>query len=968
MVEIPGNAGESQGMNNVPRVMNPYRGTALQYREKWFKGVLALPFKEKEAPETGFTGKRAPYPTLDEIKKWCEDGKKHNICIRLAGVDDKYELIGIDVDDYIKGGKKKDGYAQLQKFEKELGPLPQTWTSSARTDGHSGIRYFRVPRGYAFKGKLDKDIEIIQKSHRYAIVWPSIHPEGGLYWWFGPGVALTKEGRNEWDGQIPLAREFPLLPDSWFKYLSSNGTLAVEDEIIDVDSAVQEIYDWATATFHKADCNHADFEDDGKGNKIPVECSEATGCADFTMPCELMRSKLEKHKKLIEDEATSHDKLTNAHWNLLHLAFEGHLGWNVAVNELEEHFENVTMDRGKRGLSEVHGEIFRSRIQALRQIKGKSDERTKIGAKAVDTLCTKVGICGTKGASSGTSNRHLSSVDVGNAVGHGVDDGNSSSVDGNNSGNNEPPDELDDIPKGALKGIEDYETNDDGNGAHFCDYFSSLASGPSFRFAEGFGWIVWHEGSGDGVGRYPHWQTDELGNQQIRRMWHKVKQRQLAYVNALKADLDNEITMAVAQGAPMSGGNAPVSLVVARTKYQKWSKWAELSGNNRQAENALKASTSINGVSISVNSLDQNPLLLGVANGVVELDRDEVRLRNAELSDFITLNTNVAWEEPTKFATEKWREYLNTFLPDPELQKIVQIVLGHCIIGGNPEKLMVVLKGDPNTGKSTMISALESALGDYCGTVSQTIFQNHKLNPVLANSITKRIIVCSEFDEKDELSASQVKRLTGGSDTISAELKGSNVTVEGVPQFVPILATNETPTISGADKALQNRLFVIPFTVTPKKVDKAFSRVIKDVCRNAVLGWLIEGYKEYRRLGGLPTSKLVEDETESFVADLDHLATFAYESLTETVEIHPIKTSEMHTKYEQWCVMNSIQNRDRASLPMLSRRLKALGFKTKKVKLNNATQNCFVNVKFKPNNVVDMRSRGTKSNTMGSDQ
>ena len=59
----------------------------------------------------------------------------------------EYEVIGIDVDHYISGGKEKFGGDQLKELEAKLGPLPPTWISSSRSDGISGIRFFVVPKG-----------------------------------------------------------------------------------------------------------------------------------------------------------------------------------------------------------------------------------------------------------------------------------------------------------------------------------------------------------------------------------------------------------------------------------------------------------------------------------------------------------------------------------------------------------------------------------------------------------------------------------------------------------------------------------------------------------------------------------------------------------------------------------------------------------------------------------------------------
>jgi P4 family phage/plasmid primase-like protien len=333
--------------------------------------------------------------------------------------------------------------------------------------------------------------------------------------------------------------------------------------------------------------------------------------------------------------------------------------------------------------------------------------------------------------------------------------------------------------------------------------------------------------------------------------------------------------------------------------------------------------------------LNQNPYLLGVSNGVIELDREEVRLRKAEASDLITFNTNVPWQKPSGLATESWYDYLETFIPDEDLRLVTQIALGHCLIGGNPQHIMLILKGDPRTGKSTMVDAIQTALGDYAASVNQSIFQNHKLNPVLADSLSKRIIMCSEFDEHTALSASMVKRLTG-EDKIRAELKGSNARIEGYPQFVPILATNEVPTIKGADKALQNRLYVIPFNITPRKIRREFRQVIKSICGPAILDWLIKGYVEYRKTNELPMSKVVEDETKEFVSELDEIANFLHEALTVNSSVgRPVewkdkpdwcvKREDMYTHFQRWWEINNFQYNQIPSAITFTKRLRALG-------------------------------------------
>lgn len=324
-----------------------------------------MPYREKFPPPANTNKQTSDHPTSEQIELWRTWGQR-NICVRCAEVDDDHEVIGIDVDQYLKGEKQKNGFSQLQRLETAYGSLPDTWIATARTDGMSGIRFFRVPRGLRFHGQADDDIEVIRKGHRYAMVWPSIHPDGGMYWWFPPGVEPTEENRQAWNGEIPDPRAFPLLPDAWIDYLTNHRTLAGDGKPIDEDSSVDAIYQWADDTFH--------------GD-------------DLTDPCPTMRNKLDKHLAKLKHTATFHVLLTKAHWNLFLLAYEGHRGWNEAVREYERAFVDACFARGDRTLNTLHSEVFRSRIEALRKIKGESDRQVKIGAAPVSRDCAVVG-CG----------------------------------------------------------------------------------------------------------------------------------------------------------------------------------------------------------------------------------------------------------------------------------------------------------------------------------------------------------------------------------------------------------------------------------------------------------------------------------------------------------------------------------------------------------------------------------------------
>jgi hypothetical protein len=190
--------------------MKPF-DTAETYRNLGWSGTLALPAARKSPPPDGFTGHEGRWPTNDDLAHWREKGLA-NIALRLPPI-----IIGLDIDQY----GEKTGAETLAVMEKELEPLPATWRSTSRgPDNPSGIRLFRVPHAIGnWPTQAGKDIEIIRYAHRYAVVWPSEHPDGRTYQWVRPDGTLASD-------EIPQLGDFPELPAAWIEALtgtSGNG-------------------------------------------------------------------------------------------------------------------------------------------------------------------------------------------------------------------------------------------------------------------------------------------------------------------------------------------------------------------------------------------------------------------------------------------------------------------------------------------------------------------------------------------------------------------------------------------------------------------------------------------------------------------------------------------------------------------------------------------------------------------------
>ena len=189
----------------------PYAEAASKYRAAGWLGVLPVGNKpaEKGPPPRGYTGHEGTDPTDDQVADWVAKRGDRNLALRLPK-----NVVGIDVDAY----DGKTGGETLDALESELGPLPKTWVSTARMDGISGIRFFRVPEQFRPSRDLTGGIELVWHGHRYAVVAPSVHPAtGDNYCW------ITPHGEKQTAVDPPKAEELAELPDNWIDHLTGTG-------------------------------------------------------------------------------------------------------------------------------------------------------------------------------------------------------------------------------------------------------------------------------------------------------------------------------------------------------------------------------------------------------------------------------------------------------------------------------------------------------------------------------------------------------------------------------------------------------------------------------------------------------------------------------------------------------------------------------------------------------------------------
>ena len=847
-----------------------YGTAAPVYVERGWTTPFPLPRNAKFPPPDDCTG-NIPEVKASVVEDWIDTHENHNLGLRMPRIKidgEDWEVIGIDVDQYAE----KNGFETFSDFSQKYGALPDTWRSSSRDeDNPSGIYFFLVPAGKKWEGKLGDDVEIIQRTHRYAASWPSqvIDAKAGnekrVYQWFQVtdldeiGIPPTAE---QVDGP-PSVIDLPYLPMSWQKRLLKGDTDSRHrvGKVKGLDS-VRDARAWLQKNIPGYD-------------KLPSsEMARVSNIDALSM----------------EVKGGAHDMIVNRLHQVTMLAVEGHHGLLCAIEAIQRVFQEevtgeLSEESARRSLPEMRAEFQRALLGEVTKLRQDIDAGyvtiSTIGGFTAEDLDTDIG---------GLRQQIQAKV-------------------------------LDKLVKRRSRAVEldSFDDSDLGRGKMF---LASLEEEIQ-PIAGGSEWAFWNDAT---------FRLEQLQMKNLTRLWEQViidPHKEAAKTAFNLADVQEE------QGLDTDSK-------ATRKKAADYDRRAKLAGNKSTIYNGLELAHTMSDNGISLDSFDKNPRTLGVENGVIEVqegDNEEMDpLRRGTREDLIFLNTSVNYRESAKH--ELWTSYLDTFLPDLDYRKFVQKIFGYSLMGGNPQRLIVFLQGGTSTGKSTILAAVQAALGgktptSYAATVNANALFREKQDagpaPEMLKALPKRIVMCSEVGSHNRLHADVIKRLTGG-DAVSARALYSNEVQDRTPMFTPIIATNSMPTIQDGDTALWRRIMVLPFdhsvpqeTVPHEKISDTPEAL------EAVLAWLVEGWMDYMRdgLGRSTWPKLVLERNRDFIVGTSEFQTFLSDH-TKSDKDGKIEVGKLYQFYQSWCASEGMRSNEILTKTMFTGRMTANGVGTRR--------------------------------------
>ena len=319
--------------------------------------------------------------------------------------------------------------------------------------------------------------------------------------------------------------------------------------------------------------------------------------------------------------------------------------------------------------------------------------------------------------------------------------------------------------------------------------------------------------------------------------------------------------------------------------------WAVKCRNKGGIESMLALARVDARFALSVNRLDTNPMLFGVANGVVDLETGA--LRPASRDEFVTRRSPVAFDPAA--TAPRFEQFITEITSAPidqsrsrarrDLASYLQKLLGYCMTGMTREHKMFVAVGRGANGKSVLLDTLSPLMGDYFETVAPDALMAasghgrdaERATPAMRRLAGCRLAVSSESKEGQKLDVAMVKRQTGDAFMTARGMYENTFTFEITHKVM--LLTNHKPALDHVDAATKARLHLVPFdrrwnrpgdTEHDPRLpdgDKTLMDQLKSEA-SGILAWMVRGALAYQRHGLAPPDE-VKSMTRTYFAEQD---------------------------------------------------------------------------------------------------
>ncbi len=296
--------------------------------------------------------------------------------------------------------------------------------------------------------------------------------------------------------------------------------------------------------------------------------------------------------------------------------------------------------------------------------------------------------------------------------------------------------------------------------------------------------------------------------------------------------------------------------------------------------------------------------IIHVGNGVLHLDTDPPTLNEFSPDYYSRNRSEVCFDEQAdcpRFLGELLRPALSE-----EDVSLLQRYAGQCLLGRNPSQKLLLLRGTPGGGKSTLANVLESIIGIH--NVTQLRVQHLGERFEVAGFVGKTLLAGKDVPGNvlNHKAAHILKALVGG-DRLDAEQKNVKHRFELLGEFNIIITSNSHLhlRLDGDSGAWKRRLLIVDYErPSANKPIPNFDRLLVETEGPGILNWCVVGaldlLDELNTHGRIVLSNEQTKRIDALLCESDSVRHFITEMVEKTDHLD-VTVNELQTAYHNFC-------------------------------------------------------------------
>ncbi len=329
------------------------------------------------------------------------------------------------------------------------------------------------------------------------------------------------------------------------------------------------------------------------------------------------------------------------------------------------------------------------------------------------------------------------------------------------------------------------------------------------------------------------------------------------------------------------------------------------------------------GMTVQLSEFDNDPMLLGVTNGVLDLNKGTLLPVSPEV--LVSKRCNVSYDPCAR--CPRFEQFMLEIQPDADIRAFLQRLAGYYLTGGVNEQMFAFFYGHGANGKSVFIELFGWLLGEYARKIQTEMLMHHQRNPQgpspdIVSLKGVRLAYANETEEGRRLAEARIKDMTGG-DTLTGRVPYGKADITFRPTHKLIIVGNHKPEITDTSFGMWRRVALTPFEQTIPEPDRDPKLLEKlKVEGSGILNWMLAGLRAWQK-NGLQTPEKIKAATAAYREEQDILGDWIGENCKTGADCS-VQKSSLYADYQEWAKQNG---HGIFSQTKLTRKLNERGFR-----------------------------------------